>query len=248
MKCEECIQLLSEYADGELSPAKSAEVEEHIGKCDKCRAYLDNICMIKSEISDMNVDVPSQLHDRILKTINEERSKKIVNISFLRSKAFGWVIAACFLCVIAVSFIPGFFDVNTKGTPELFEGSKRDSIAYSDMAADAPEECVDLPAIAPESPDAPSAPNMVYPTDEEETSKVKFVFKGNGEMPEYLDAYNPKYNGKEIYVFFEYADKAVDFASILKLQGFVSGEDIELSETAENVLADNTNVIIIVLE
>ena len=46
----------------------------------------------------------------------------------------------------------------------------------------------------------------------------------------------------------EYADKAVDFASILKLQGFVSGDDIELSETAENVLADNTNVIIIVLE
>ena len=35
MKCEEYIELLSEYADGELSPERTAQVEAHLACCEK---------------------------------------------------------------------------------------------------------------------------------------------------------------------------------------------------------------------
>ena len=258
MKCEECIELINEYADGELSPDKIAEVEEHISKCEKCRTYLDEICFIKTAVADIGEEVPQELHGRIMDAVKEEKKKKTAKITFLRSKAFGWAIAACFLFVIAGSFIPELIGVNIeKGAAEMFDKSKRDGAAYSDMAMDAPEECLDLPATAPEEPScpnlpqdpfAPSVPGEVESPEESDNHPVKLVFSTNGKLPSYLNEYDAKYDGNEVFIFFEYADKAIDFANILKLDGFISVENIELTESAKSILSGPDNVIIIVLK
>ena len=39
--CEEIAEMLVDYADGQLSPAESNEVAEHLAKCEDCRRTLD---------------------------------------------------------------------------------------------------------------------------------------------------------------------------------------------------------------
>ena len=38
--CEEFAALLDPYIDGELSPAETDRVREHLRTCDGCRAYV----------------------------------------------------------------------------------------------------------------------------------------------------------------------------------------------------------------
>lgn len=39
--CEQITEMLVDYADGQLSPAESNEVSEHLAKCEDCRRTLD---------------------------------------------------------------------------------------------------------------------------------------------------------------------------------------------------------------
>jgi anti-sigma factor RsiW len=41
--CLEVFERLSEYLDGELSPADCAQIEEHIQDCEPCVAFLESL-------------------------------------------------------------------------------------------------------------------------------------------------------------------------------------------------------------
>lgn len=41
--CEDVRELMSEYVDGELDPAKHRHVEDHVGICRPCRQVLENL-------------------------------------------------------------------------------------------------------------------------------------------------------------------------------------------------------------
>lgn len=259
MKCEECIALLNEYADGELSPELTAELEEHLSKCEKCRSYLDDICLIKTEIADTDQPVPEELHSNIMNVVNAERNKKIVKFPIFRSKYIGWAIAACFMVVIASSFIPGLFSINEMINYESMTSSSRDGAAYKDMAEKISDESMDAPASMPEIPNSsgteivPEEPGISNPDNFESTDivydeNVKLVFVGNGKLPETIGAYKAEYNGNEVYVYFEYSDKAIDFAEVLKLNGFTVGDSAKLSKDAQKALLKTENVIVIVIE
>ncbi len=42
MTCRELVELLLDYASGELAPERRAQVEQHLGRCPPCEAYLNS--------------------------------------------------------------------------------------------------------------------------------------------------------------------------------------------------------------
>lgn len=43
MDCDEFVELVTDYLEGELSPADQERVLEHLDLCDGCSNYLDQI-------------------------------------------------------------------------------------------------------------------------------------------------------------------------------------------------------------
>lgn len=43
MSCKELVELVTDYLEGALSPVDQRRFEMHIGKCDWCKIYIDQI-------------------------------------------------------------------------------------------------------------------------------------------------------------------------------------------------------------
>ena len=43
MSCKELVELVTDYLEGALSPVDQRRFELHIGKCDWCKLYIDQI-------------------------------------------------------------------------------------------------------------------------------------------------------------------------------------------------------------
>lgn len=43
MDCNELVELVTDYLEGELEPAERARLEEHLAICDGCEAYLAQV-------------------------------------------------------------------------------------------------------------------------------------------------------------------------------------------------------------
>ena len=43
MKCDELLQQLNEYVDGNVDPGICAELEKHLAGCNPCQVVVDNI-------------------------------------------------------------------------------------------------------------------------------------------------------------------------------------------------------------
>lgn len=43
MSCKELVELVTDYLEGALSPGDQRRFELHIGKCDWCKIYIDQI-------------------------------------------------------------------------------------------------------------------------------------------------------------------------------------------------------------
>jgi len=44
MTCEELLQALNAYVDGEALPAFCAKYADHLAECNPCQVVIDNIC------------------------------------------------------------------------------------------------------------------------------------------------------------------------------------------------------------
>lgn len=44
MTCEELLQIMNEYVDGEIDLAFCKEFADHLAGCDPCQVVVDNIC------------------------------------------------------------------------------------------------------------------------------------------------------------------------------------------------------------
>jgi predicted anti-sigma-YlaC factor YlaD len=51
--CREAVELATEYLEGALSPELRAAVEEHLGCCGWCRAYLEQIRITVRVVGDV---------------------------------------------------------------------------------------------------------------------------------------------------------------------------------------------------
>ena len=43
LSCRELVELVTDYLEGALSPEEAARFEEHIGRCDGCGTYLEQM-------------------------------------------------------------------------------------------------------------------------------------------------------------------------------------------------------------
>ena len=43
LRCEEVVELVSDYLDGKLDPETGQRVEEHLALCGPCRVYVEQV-------------------------------------------------------------------------------------------------------------------------------------------------------------------------------------------------------------
>ena len=43
LSCQELVELVTDYLEGALSEAETARFESHIGRCDGCNVYLEQV-------------------------------------------------------------------------------------------------------------------------------------------------------------------------------------------------------------
>lgn len=76
--CKECLELLSDYLDGELDPQTSSSLEEHFQDCPPCIAFLNtfktstNLC--RETIR--QVDLPEVVQIKLKGFVDKNTRKK----------------------------------------------------------------------------------------------------------------------------------------------------------------------------
>ncbi len=72
LNCEALLGSLSEYIDGELSPALCQEIEKHLAGCDNCRVVLNTtkrtIDLVQAPAE--KTDLPEDVRERLFKRLN----------------------------------------------------------------------------------------------------------------------------------------------------------------------------------
>ena len=100
--CEEYAVLIQEYLDDQLSGADRARVMEHLGQCDACRAYFQQLTEMQDAFAAMEAEVPAGLSASIMQQVK-------ATAQIPAKKKFRWqrysMLAAC----LALVCIAGFY-------------------------------------------------------------------------------------------------------------------------------------------
>lgn len=79
MTCEELIEFLSDYLNGELPPDVVTAFEEHLAICPDCVAYIDSyqktIDLAKDAILNPETPVPDEVPEDLIKAILTTKSR-----------------------------------------------------------------------------------------------------------------------------------------------------------------------------
>jgi anti-sigma factor (TIGR02949 family) len=76
MTCTEIVELITEYLEGGLSTADRERFEEHIGFCDWCLAYLDQMRHTISAVGQLcEEDLPEELQRSLLDAFRDWRTE-----------------------------------------------------------------------------------------------------------------------------------------------------------------------------
>ena len=76
--CKECLDMLSDYLDGDLDPQTSADLDEHFQDCPPCIAFLNtfktstNLCREALR----QVDVPEIVQSKMKEFIDQQKQEK----------------------------------------------------------------------------------------------------------------------------------------------------------------------------
>jgi len=72
MTCTQIVELITEYLEGGLSSADRERFEEHIGFCDWCLAYLDQMRQTIATVGRLrDGDLPKELEQNLLTTFRD---------------------------------------------------------------------------------------------------------------------------------------------------------------------------------
>ena len=67
MTCKELVELVTDYLEGALSPTDRERFELHIGKCDWCKIYIDQMRLTIQTLGRLSEEsVPPQARDELL--------------------------------------------------------------------------------------------------------------------------------------------------------------------------------------
>ncbi len=83
MRCKEVRRLLSAYIDGEISPAKRREIEEHLSYCLECKKELLVLEKLVKELHEIPEIIPSEdFSKRLWTKIAFEDGRNISSINW----------------------------------------------------------------------------------------------------------------------------------------------------------------------
>jgi len=148
------MELISVYADGELSEPDTFQLKAHLSECESCSALLEMYREISIAADEQSVDAPEALRIGVMNRIkNEEifhtagnvKRRKPLNIILMRYAP----IAACLVVMLLVWQFWG----------DLW-GARDDAMA---PAATEPQIAMDAPAPAEAAPEAAPAPAEAAP-------------------------------------------------------------------------------------
>jgi len=139
------LELISAYADGELTESEIKRVEEHLGSCESCSAILDLYREISVAAFESNVPAPDALCAGVMEKVLSENTEvpagnanksKIIRIALTRYLP----VAACLaVMLITLPWVMNNYDRNTENS----------YLAPSAPGAAAPEMQMWAPAEAP---------------------------------------------------------------------------------------------------
>jgi anti-sigma factor RsiW len=66
LSCQELVELVTDYFEGALSETERARFEDHIGRCNPCTIYLEQMRLTIELIGHLPAGAPSQDAERAL--------------------------------------------------------------------------------------------------------------------------------------------------------------------------------------
>jgi len=76
MNCKDTQEMLSAYADGEVSEQERLDVEEHLSGCAECRAVLEELLSMDTLITSLPKPKMKDMEAKIMATIGSQRASK----------------------------------------------------------------------------------------------------------------------------------------------------------------------------
>jgi anti-sigma factor RsiW len=74
ISCQEVVEVITDYLEGELSPEDVAIFEAHLALCDGCQWYLDQMRITIAAVGRIEDDeVPAELRDTVLAAFRNRR-------------------------------------------------------------------------------------------------------------------------------------------------------------------------------
>ncbi len=76
--CKECLDLLSDYMDGDLDSQISADLEEHFQDCPPCIAFLNTFKTSTQLCGETlrQVDIPEVVQSKMKEFVDQQKQKK----------------------------------------------------------------------------------------------------------------------------------------------------------------------------
>lgn len=100
-ECEKYIDLISARLDGEISESEEAILNMHLENCEACRELSMLMENTRGVMTDLIVEPPAELHERIMSSISSEKNEKKRRFVFGRFTAAAAMLAVILLAVYA---------------------------------------------------------------------------------------------------------------------------------------------------
>lgn len=150
MHCSHMEELISAALDGELSPRRRKELDDHLEHCPRCRALFEELSGQSQLLRDLDCRVPEDLSQQILSALPQQRKKAPI----LSIRRWGTA-AACLVLVCCAGF--ALRPAGNKSADAPSAASEDYALRTADNAlkdaAPAESQAVEVPS-APEPEDA----------------------------------------------------------------------------------------------
>ncbi|MBR4295288.1 MAG: zf-HC2 domain-containing protein [Clostridia bacterium] len=104
LDCDRVREDISAYLDGELEANDAEKIRNHIESCNDCRELLEHFSDISLCVR-QTVDIPDDLHLKIMESVNVQKAKEKISISSRMRKIGLWCGAgvAAVLCLAVIN-------------------------------------------------------------------------------------------------------------------------------------------------
>ena len=134
--CEEILDLLNQYIDGELGESDTALVCAHLESCNNCQKAYDELLALKNIFADASEEAPAELHESVMAKVKAE-SQAILKKKKLTRRLGGFAVAAVIcLSVLASPAILMIITGGAKASDEAatsISGNRFDGILDMNM-------------------------------------------------------------------------------------------------------------------